>query len=347
MRSFLQPTTFDPVPASVVALLRRVDFAAGGEALFRDQVPELLGSLRDEARVESVTASSAIEGVEVDRLRAPAILTGRATRLRDRSEEEFAGYTDALDYLYGGDAGDVSVGLVLHLHRLLFSRTDAPGGAFKTADNLVVDRHRDGTRQVRFEPVPARETPWFVQELAQRTNEALRAREQHPLLVVAAFGLDLLCIHPFDDGNGRVARLLSGYLLQRAGYGVGRYVSIEQLLYESKDEYYSALADSTEGWFDDGRHALWPWASYLLEQLGAAYARFESRVAVGRSAGSKKDRVRDFVLLHAGTTFTIAEIRRALPGISDQTIRLVLAELRDAGRIAPDGTGRGATWQRR
>ena len=142
----------------------------------------------------------------------------------------------------------------------------------------------------------------------------------------------------------RVARLATTHLLQRSGYGVGKYVSVEQLIYETKDEYYQALAASTSAWFDDGQHSVWPWAGYLLGRLDAAYTRFGTRVAAGTGGGTKQDRVRDFVLLHAPTPFTIADIRRAVPGVSDNTIRLVLAELRDQGLIANDGSGRSASW---
>lgn len=346
MRSFTRASTLDPVPGDIVALLRRIDMAAGAEARYLDQLPQLLGALQEQARIESVTASSAIEGVHVAEVRVPNLVSGNPQRIRDRSEAEFAGYSAALDYLNQQGPGDLAVGLVLHLHRLLFAFTDGRGGQFKVDDNLVIDRHPDGSTSTRFAPVGWQETPFYVDELVARTNTALRDNETHPLLVIAVFVLDLLCIHPFADGNGRVARLVTTHLLQRAGYGVGRYVSVEQLIYETKDEYYRSLEASTKGWFDDGQHAAWPWASYLLGRLDAAYTRFGTRVAAGTGGGTKQDRVRDFVLLHAPTPFTIADIRRTVPGISDNTIRLVLSELRNEGLIANDGTGRSASWHR-
>ena len=320
--------------------------AAGAEALYGDQLPQLLGTLRAQARIESVTASSAIEGVHVADARVLHLVSGDPQRLRDRSEAEFAGYSAALDYLNPQRPGELTIGLVLHLHRLLFSFADGRGGSFKGEDNLVVDRHPDGSSSTRFDPVGWQDTPFYMDELVARTNVALDDDTTHPLLVIGAFVLDLLCIHPFADGNGRVARLVTTHLLQRAGYGVGKYVSVEQLIYETKDDYYQALAASTRAWFDDGRHTAWPWLGYLLERLDAAYTRFETRVAAGLSGGSKQNRVRDFVLLHAPTPFTIAEIRRAQPGISDNTIRLVLSDLRNEGLIAVDGTDRNASWHR-
>lgn len=346
MRSFQRAETLDPVPGDVVRILRRIDQAAGAEARHADQLPQLLEALREQARVESITASSAIEGVIVEPGRVPRLVSGTPERLRNRSEAEFAGYRAALDYLNQEDPGELTVGLILHLHRLLFSFTEGRGGYLKTDDNLVVGRNEDGTRTVRFEPVSARETPHYMEELVARVTAELAEGAHHPLIVAAAFALDFLCIHPFADGNGRVARLVTTYLLQHTGYGVGRYVSVEQLLFEEKDGYYDALAASTTGWFDDGQHDLWPWARYLLARLHEAYDRLEARIAAGTSGRTKQDRVRDFVLLHAPDTFTIGDIRKALPGVSDNTIRLVLVDLKSAGRITNDGTGRSAKWRR-
>lgn len=346
MRSF-QAGRLDPVPGDVVMRLGRLDRAAGAESSFADHPPQLLDALRRQARVESVTASSAIEGVLVAETRVPRLLDPAARRFRNRSEEEFVGYRSALEDIHQQDPGALGVGLVLHLHRLVFAFTDGPGGAFKTVDDLGVDLDADGARRIRFRPTSAAETPFAVQELVARTNDALAGAGVHPLIVVAAFTLDLLCIHPFADGNGRVARLLSSYLLERSGYHVGRYVSLEQLVFDARDEYYDSLAASTTGWFDEGSHDVWPWVRFFLDRLDEAYTRFEARVAAGRSGGTKQDRVRDYVLLYAPSPFAIADIRRAVPGISDNTIRLVLSSLRAAGRIVSDGTGRSATWQRR
>lgn len=347
MRSFQRSETVDPVPGDVVGTLGRIDRAAGAEARHRDQLPRLLEALREQARIESITASSAIEGVVVETARVPKLVSDLPQRFRSRSEAEFAGYRAALDYLLHDDPGPLTAGLVLHLHRLLFSFSDVRGGSFKTDDNLVVNRSADGAGTVLFEPVSARETPHFIEELVVRTREALITSKTHPLIVASAFVLDFLCIHPFADGNGRVGRLLTTYLLGLGDYDVVRYVSLEQLVFETKDGYYHALSTSTKGWFDDGRHDLWPWARYLLSRLGEAYERLEARVAAGASGGTKQDRVRDFVLLHAPSTFVIADIRKALPGVSDNTIRLVLGQLKAAQRISSDGLGRSAKWRRR
>ncbi len=346
MRSFQDTKTLEPVPGAIVALLRQIDRSAGAQAQNADQLPQLLQALREQARVESITASSAIEGIVVDDARISKLISKATGTLRNRSEEEFAGYSSALDYLMQEETSGLTVGLVLHLHRLLFSHAEGGGGQFKTHDNLVIDRFPDGSREIRFTPVSAKETPFFMEELVVRTNVALELGEVHPLIITAAFILDFLCIHPFGDGNGRVARLAMSYLLNHNDYGVGRYVSLEQLIYDTKDDYYSSLGESTIAWFDDGHHDVWPWTRYFLQQVCGAYERFNERIAAGTKGGTKQDRVRDFILLNGPATFKISDIRRALPGVSDNTIRIVLNELRDSGGIVNDELGRSATWRR-
>jgi Fic family protein len=334
------------VPGAVVARLRRVDTGRGREDLHRSQLPALLTELAHRARVESITASSAMEGVVVaDRVRAVRIIEGRAPVLRNRSEQELAGYRAALDYLFVQDWRPLNVGLLLHLHNLLFAQTPGGGGVFKASDNLVVDRSPDGSVEVRFIPVPADRTLFFTSELIDRFNAAMDADEHHPVLLIGLFVLDLLTIHPFTDGNGRVVRVLTNALLAETGYGVGRYVSLELLIAETADEYYAALLASTRGWHDEANDP-WPWLDYFVRLVARAYGAFEARAASDRSTGTKQERVRDYVLHHAAAVFRIADIRVALPGVSDQTIRLTLDALKTERIIVPEGTGRAAAWRK-
>lgn len=346
MPSFLDVSRLlDPVPAPVVQRLRQIDRSSGREDLYTDQLPGLLEELATQARVRSVQASSAIEGIDVATARAERIIRGQAQRLRSRSEQELAGYRDALDHLQqAGWDEPVGVGLVLHLHRLLFSRTPGHSSGFKDSDNLVVDVDDAGIRTVRFRPVAAAVTPTFTKELVERHQEALAAGQHHPVLLAGLFALDLSIIHPFENGNGRVTRVLTNHMLGSVGYRVVRYVSLEQLIHDDREGYYDSLAASTRGW-DVDRHDAWPWLQFLVDKLAAAYETFEDRAASARSGGSKQQRVREHVRGHAGPSFAVDDLRRALPGISDQTIRLVLAELRDAGEIRPDGVGRLTRWR--
>lgn len=249
------------VPADVVMRLRTIDTGRGSEALYRNQLPALLTELAHRARVESITASSAIEGVVVaDAQRASNIIAGKAMVLRNRSEQELAGYRKALDYLFREDWRPPNVGLILHLHRLLWSETDVDGGQLKTEDNLVVDRSPDGSVEVRFVPVPASQTEFYLADLVDRYRAAHTAGRHHPVLLIGLVVLDLLVIHPFVDGNGRVARALANALLVDAGYEVCRWVSLEQLIAETADSYYETLLRSTHDWHDDAADP-WPWLS--------------------------------------------------------------------------------------
>ena len=314
------------VPAPVVMTLSAIDRGQGSEGLYRNQVPDLLTELANRARVASITASSALEGVVVNNhSRAAAIIANKPIELRTRSEQELAGYRAALDYLFADDWRPLNVGLLLHLHRLLFAESGSPAGIFKRSDNLVVDRSPGGVQTVRFKPVPAARAEDYVVDLIDRYSTAVRANEHHPVLLIGLFVLDLLVIHPFEDGNGRVVRALTNALLAEAGYEVGRFVSIELLIAESADDYYQALLDSTHDW-NEVAHDPWPWLVYFSRLIARGYARFAEGVAADRSGGTKSARVREHVLRQSAPIFAISDVRAALPGISDPTIRLVLNE---------------------
>lgn len=243
MRSFVAlDALIGSVPFDLVRDLRVIDTGRGSEALYRDKLPALLTSLAQRARVASIEASSAIEGVVVEsRERADVILSGKPVVLRDRSERELAGYRAALDYLYQEDWRPLNTGLVLHLHRLLFSFTDVPGGGFKTSENIVVDRLPDGTQVKRFTPVSAAETPQFVDELVRRYSAAIREDRHHPVLLVGLFVLDLLTIHPFLDGNGRLGRLVIPLFLYTHGLLSRPNFYLSEYLEANREEYYDRL----------------------------------------------------------------------------------------------------------
>ncbi len=188
-------------------------------------------------------------------------------------------------------------------------------------------------------------TPFAIDDLIERYEHAVAAGEHHPVLLTGLFVLDLLVIHPFEDGNGRVARLLTGAMLSGHSYTVGRYVSLEQAIAESADAYYQALLESAHGWHESAADP-WPWLAYVTGVIAEAYAVFATRAAAAQTKGTKQHRVREHIPRHAPSTFRLAELRTALPCVSDQTIRLVLEQLTGEGKVQSDGTGRSATWTR-
>lgn len=346
MRSFVDlDTTFDSQPRELGPVLARIDTGRGREELFEDQAPQVLRQLSENARIASITASNAIEGITVDADRALKIAEG-APRFRNRNEKEFAGYRDAIDGLMRMEAFEpLSLPLILHLHRQLFEHSGGRGGHLKTDENFIVS-YESGHREVVFTPPGPQETEFLLRETVDRYNEAKREELAHPLVLIGALILDFLAIHPVGDGNGRLARLVTTYELMSSGYRVARYVSLEQRIYESKNTYYTRLYESQQGWHT-GEHTIWPWVSYLASILSGAYDDFEQRVAAARdTVGSKQDRARAYILEQAPASFRRRDLERALPGVSPATIRLVLNQLRDEGRITVDGGGAGARWQR-
>jgi Fic family protein len=277
--------------------------------------------------------------------RAEQIVEG-SRRFRNRNEREFAGYRDAIDELVRQESPEpLDVPFVLHLHRLLFAHSGGRGGHLKSDQNLIVS-FESGNRETVFEPTPPGETEFQLTELLARYEAAKREQIAHPLVLTGAFLVDFLAIHPVADGNGRLARLLTTHELLGQDYRVARYISVEQRIYESKHTYYQALYESQRGWHQ-AEHTIWPWITYFSAILASAYEDFEKRVTAARSqSGSKRERVREHILEHAPGEFRRRDVERALPGISDATVRLVLAELREEGKIEAQGAGRGARWRR-
>lgn len=349
MKSFYDPQrTFSGMPASLGMPLKRVDRGSGRQQLYEDQVPELLRGLAHQTKVESIKASNAIEGVEVEADRAEALASPAPPRFRNRSEQEFAGYADALDGVMQGDElHPLTVPRLLELHRKTFAHVDGRGGYLKREDNQIAGRAPDGTRRVIFRPPPWQETEGLLTGLCAGYRHVLEQGSVHPLVALSAFVLDLLAIHPVLDGNGRMSRLATTHELLRLDYGVARYVSIEQRIYESKNAYYAALERSQRNWHS-GEHSIWPWTEYLVTVLAEAYDDFENRVAAGRGAegATKQERIRQWVLEEAPREFRLGEVRRAVPGVSDPTIRLALRALRDEGRLRSESVGMGAKWLR-
>jgi Fic family protein len=338
---FLEAISFDQATLSAV---RAIGEFKGRQELYR-QFPAVLESLKNMAMIQSTEASNRIEGVTApsDRIRD---LVEHKTTPQNRSENEIAGYRDVLATIHT-NAPNISLtpNVILQFHRDLYGYLPGQGGHSKSTDNDIVEFQPDGTVFVRFKPVPAYLTATAVEELTGRYREIARSGTIEPLVSIAAFVLDFLCIHPFLDGNGRMARLLTLLLLYQSGYEVGRYVSLEKTIEESKETYYESLLRSSQGWHE-GRHDLSPWLEYFLGVLIAAYKQLESRVgAVTQARGAKRQLVVDCVR-RLPAAFQIGELISACPGISRPTINRALADLQSDGEIACTGKGRYAIWKK-
>ena len=333
------------LPASLVKALAMIEAGRGRQEAFARQSPMLLESLRQVAVIQSVEASNAIEDIRVPARRLRAIALDKVIPT-DRPEAEITGYRRVLEEIHTNAPNiPFTENVVLQFHGWLYSFTSARAGQYKFGENAVTETHPDGTVVVRFQPVRRAETPESMRELHQRFDQASATAEYHPLLLLAAYVFDFLMIHPFQDGNGRMSRLITSLLLFHAGFEVGRYVGWEKLIEDSRETYYEALSRSTTGWHD-GAHDLFPWLSYFLSILIAAYQQLEERVDLGSGRGSKTAAVEHFVRTNLSDVFTIADVRKVAPHVGDQMIGNILRRLKAEGVLSAEGAGRGASWRR-
>jgi len=325
--------------------LRALGEYRGKQQLYVAQWPEVLRGLQQTAVVESTESSNRLEGIEVSPNRLKALVLKDATP-KSRSEQEVAGYRDALALIHqSGAYMPFSAGTVQQLHGLLYRYMPQPGGVWKATNNDIIERHPDGSTRVRFRPVAAHLTPLAMAELVSGYRHALVQHLADPLVLVPLVVLDFLCIHPFADGNGRTARLLTLQLLYHFDCAVGRYISLERIFEESKESYYQTLEASSQGWHE-GRHDIAPWLGYFWGALLRAYKEFEERVGhIEHGHGAKGERVRAEVIKRT-QPFSISELEQACPGISRDMVRLVLRAMKAEGLIAPSGKGRAAKWVR-
>lgn len=329
-------------------LLRMINSIAeckGKQDLYRNQSPQVLKTLIDIATIQSTESSNRIEGVTAPHQRIVDLVLDKATP-KNRSEAEIFGYRYALDLIHQNHRHmPVSENLVLQLHKELFRYADRPGGQWKTTDNLIEEFHADGSRSVRFRPTAAYLTPLEMEQLHTACNQALEKSHVAPILLIATYVLDLLCIHPFTDGNGRVSRLVTLLLLHRTGYDVGRYISLEKIIEDTKKGYYDSLKQSSLGWHESSNDLI-PWWTYFCFVVLEAYKQFEARLgSIEQTKGLKTTTIVNAIHLFLGE-FSIQEIQEQCPTVGIDLIRKVLQQEKQAGRIECLGRGPQAKWKR-
>lgn len=324
----------------IVNMLGYIHEYKGQQNLFIEAKADVLSHLLEIAKIQSTEASNRIEGIYTsdDRIQA---LVKEKSEPRNRNENEIAGYRDVLATIHENyDYIPPRANVILQLHRDLYQYSGMGiGGRFKNTDNVIEEELEDGTKRVRFRPATAFETPDMIEDLCNQFMREVDRGEVDPLLLIPMYVLDFLCIHPFNDGNGRMSRLLTLLLLYRSGYIVGKYISIEMLIEKTKDTYYDALKASSTGWHD-GTNDYMPFVSYTLGVIKSAYKTFSERVEHLTTKGiSKPERVRQFIENKLGKV-TKKDIMDACPDISVTTIEKALGELVKNGTIIKIGNGR-------
>lgn len=335
-----------PLPSDIVSYLTQIHEFRGKQDLYSHQQPEMLEALLMIAKIQSIGASNRIEGISTTEKRLHE-LAKQSVVPKNRNEKEIAGYQNVLETIHDSYAYiPVTSNIILQLHRDLYRFSESSlGGHFKISDNIIEEIGPDGQHSVRFTPMSAFETPAAMDGLCTAYTDAISHPKIDPLILVPLFILDFLCIHPFNDGNGRMSRLLTLLLLYQNNFTVGKYISMEALIEKAKDTYYDVLQESSVNWIDNDNQ-IWPFVRYLLGIILAAYRELDLRMgSVEQVSLTKQQRIRLAVDRQIGL-FTKRTLLNQCPDIAKITVEKTLAEMKAEGLIEPVGMGRSAKWKK-
>ena len=330
----------------VLGLVAQIHEYKGKQALFLKQKPATLEKLVEIAKIQSTEASNKIEGIVTTATRIKQLCDQKTTP-RNRDEEEISGYRDALSLIHESyEYIPIKSSYILQLHQVLYRYSQRGiGGRFKNTQNYITEIKESGEQIVRFMPLDPFETPTAIEKMCESFNRETDACEIDPLILIPAFIVDFLCVHPFNDGNGRMSRLLTTLLLYRAGYVVGKYVSLESKIEKTKESYYKALGKSDINWNIE-ENDLTPFIKYILGTVLAAYRDFEQRVILVEDKASAIDLVRNAVNNTIGK-FTKSDIMELVPSVGKTSVENSLKILIEEGVIGRDGKGKATFYFRK
>lgn len=331
--------------SEILGLVAAIYKEAGKQELYLKQRPEQLEKLVDIAKVQSTEASNAIEGIVTTNTRIRQIVNEKTTP-KNRDEQEIAGYRDALNIIHDSfDAIPITQNYILKLHKIMYSHMNNPlAGRTKTVQNYISATYPDGHTETLFIPLAPYETPEALDRICEEYNRVIGNMELEPLIAIPIFIHDFLCIHPFNDGNGRMSRLLTALLLYRSGFYVGKYISLEAKIAKNKDLYYNSLAKSQTGWHEGNENAV-PFIKYILGTILAAYKDFEERMSLVETKLTTTETVRRASKNKIGR-FNKQDIRELCPAISDSSIEGALRKLVATGELKKEGKGKSTCYYR-
>lgn len=317
----------------------------GKQDLFKYQSPQILNNLKEVATIQSIESSNRIEGITAPHHRIVELIKEK-TSPKNRHEEEVLGYRYALNLIHQNNkVMPFSTNLILQMHQEIYRYTSKKAGCWKLSDNLIEEEKEDGSKSVRFVPLAAFLTPKAMEELHHQFNAEWEEHQIEPLLLIATYVLDFLCIHPFSDGNGRLSRLITLLLLYRGRHEVGRYISIEKIIEDTKEGYYDSLQRSSIGWHE-GKQNLLPWWEYFCFVILEAYKQFETRLGmVENGKGVKTSTVLSAIQQFYGE-FSIQELQEVCPTVGIDLMRKILRNEKAEGHIECLGRGPQAKWKR-
>ena len=346
MRSFNYSAIKDQKwDSEILGLIAAIYKEAGKQELYLKQRPAELEKLVEIAKVQSTEASNAIEGIVTTHTRIRQLVEEK-TAPRNRDEQEIAGYRDVLGLIHESfDVIPITRNYILQLHKILYGHRNNPmAGRTKNVQNYISTTYSDGHVEILFTPLPPYETPEALDRICAEYNRVIGNMEVEPLIAIPIFIHDFLCIHPFNDGNGRMSRLLTTLLLYRSGFHVGRYISLEAKIAKNQDLYYDALGQSQIGWHEGKEDAV-PFIKYLLGTVLAAYKDFEERFALVETKLSALEMVRHAVANKVGR-FTKQDIRELCPSLSVSSVEGALRKLVASGDLKREGTGQSTRYYR-
>ena len=331
--------------SEILSLIAGIYKETGKQELYLKQRPEELEKLVDIAKIQSTEASNEIEGIVTTDTRIRQLVLEK-TAPKNRSEKEIAGYRDVLAVIHESiDAIPVTRNHLLQLHKILYSHTNNPlAGQTKNVQNYISAAYPDGRTEILFTPLPPYETPEALDRICEEYNRVIGNMELEPLIAIPVFIHDFLCIHPFNDGNGRMSRLLTTLLLYRSGFYVGRYISLEAKIAKDKESYYAALGASQAGWLE-GRDDPEPFIKYLLGTILAAYKDFEERFALVERKLPALEMVRAATRNKIGR-FTKQDICELCPSLSISSVEGSLRKMVASGELKREGQGRSIRYIR-
>ena len=331
--------------SDILGLIAAIYKEAGKQEMFLKQKPQELEKLVEIAKIQSTEASNAIEGIITTSTRIKQLVEEKTTP-KNRDEQEIAGYRDLLNIIHDSfDAIPISQNYILQLHKILYSHMNNPmGGRTKGVQNYISATYPDGHVETLFTPLSPFETPEALDKICQEYNRVIGNMEVEPLIVIPIFIHDFLCIHPFNDGNGRMSRLLTTLLLYRNGFYVGKYISLEAKIARDKDLYYSALSQAQHGWHE-GTEDVVPFIKYLLGTILAAYKDFEDRFSLVETKLPALEMVRQASMYKIGR-FNKQDIRELCPTLSNSSIEKAFRDLIALGEIQKEGKGKGTCYFR-
>ena len=331
--------------ATILGLIAAIYKEAGKQELYLKQRPEELEKLVEIAKVQSTEASNAIEGIVTTNTRIRQLVEEKTTP-RNRDEQEIAGYRDVLNIIHENfDVIPITQNYILQLHKILYNHMNNPmAGRTKNVQNYISATYPDGHTETLFTPLAPFETPTALDKICEEYNRVIGNLEVEPLIVIPIFIHDFLCIHPFNDGNGRMSRLLTTLLLYRSGFYVGKYISLEAKIAKSKDLYYDALQQSQVGWHG-GTEVPLPFIKYLLGTILSAYKDFEDRFALVEKRLPALEMVRQATRNKIGR-FTKQDIRELCPSLSISSIEGALRKLVASGELKREGKGKATCYLR-